>query len=108
MIGLADGDRGHARGLRLLQRQFYAATHRHLPKAPMRVEHGQRRSLVDDLDSRVWHDVAPFDLAQVLRDADDAVRVMADEIGLDEQFGDHVRLVGTHSSRDKNGRGGFD
>ena len=82
MIGLADGDSGHARGPRLLQTHIHAATHRHLPKAPMRVEHGERRSFVNDFDGGVWHDVAGFDLAQVLGDADDAVTVVADEIGL--------------------------
>ena len=36
------------------------------------------------------------------------MRVVADEIGLDEQFSDHARLVSAHSSRSKNGCGGFD
>ena len=63
VIGLADGDSGHARGLCLLQAHIHAATHRHLPKTPMRVEHGERRSLVNNFDSGVWHNVAGFDLA---------------------------------------------
>ena len=108
VIGLADGNSGHARGPRLLQSHIHAATHRHLPKAPMRVEHGERRSLVNHFDGRVWHNVTGFDLAQVLGDADDAVRVVADEIGLDEQFSNHARLVSAHASRGKNGRGSFD
>ena len=107
VIGLADGNSGHARGLCLLQSHVHAATHRHLPKAPMRVEHGERRSLMHDLDSGIWHYVAGFDLAQVLGNADDAVRVVADEIGLDEQFSDHARFVSAHASRSKNGGGGF-
>ena len=108
VIGLADGDSGHAHSARLFQSEVHAATHRHLPKAPMRVEYRERRGLVNDFDRGVWHNIAGFDLAQVLGDADDAVRVVADEIGLDEQFSDHVCLPGAHSSRGKNGGASFD
>ena len=73
----------------------------------MRIEHGERRCLVNHFDSRVWHNVTSFDLAQVLGNADDAVRVVADEIGFDEQFSDHACLVSAHATRGKYGGGGF-
>ena len=49
--------------------------------------------LLHDLERRAGHDVAGFDAVDIDGDVDDAVRVVAGEVGVDAADGDGVRLL---------------
>ena len=86
----AGGDVG---GLRLFDRQRHRLGVDVEAEAPMAVDHGRGRRFLHDGPFRAGHDVAGLDAVDIGRDRDDAVRVMAGEVGVDAADGDRVGLL---------------
>jgi hypothetical protein len=61
-----------------------------VPKTAVRVEEGGDRTLTDDLDFGGRIQLAPIELGDVLRPAQDPVRVVAGEVGTDQVARDLV------------------
>src|SRR5438132_5465659 len=62
-------------------------------EAPMAVDDGRRRRFLDDDPGRAGHDMADLDALDIGRDLNDAVRIMADQVGADDMVHDQRRLV---------------
>ena len=62
-------------------------------EAPMAVDDGRRRQFLHDGPLGAGHDVAGLDAIDVGRDGDDAMRVVAREVGVDAADGHGVRLL---------------
>ena len=88
MVGAPYGDGSQPAGTRLGGRDTGHLHRDRLAKSPMAVDDGRGCRFGDDLDSGAGNDLTFFDGGQVLRDAYDAVRIMAHEIRFDEPFGD--------------------
>jgi len=52
-------------------------------KAPVAIDHRSRRRFLDDRPRCAGHDVTDVDAVDIRRDLDDAVRVVAGQIGVD-------------------------
>ena len=76
----AGGDVG---GLRLFDRQRHRLGVDVEAKTPMAVDHGRGRQFLHDGPFRAGYDMAGLDAIDIGRDRDDAVQVMAGEIGVD-------------------------
>ena len=87
------GARRDIGGLRLLDRQRHRLGVDMEAEPPMAVDHGRGRRFLHDGPLRAGHDMSGLDAVDIGRNRDDAVRVMAGEIGVDAADGDRAGFL---------------
>ena len=93
MAGIAQRDRGEARRLRFLDADVDGQRRHRLAEAEAAVEDADHGRVDDTFDRLIGNEVACVDPVDVTRDADDAVAVVAGEIGIDQRGRDPLRFV---------------
>src|SRR3546814_4034569 len=68
---------------RLVDRQLHRVLADHIAEAPIAVDDGGRRGLLDDVDRRAGDDVPLPDPVDIDRDLDDPMRIVTGEVGAD-------------------------
>ena len=94
--------------LRFLQPELDRLPPEHLPEAEIAVERGHHRVLADDADVAAEVVIAALEPVEIPRNAEQAVAVVAGEIGADEVGGDLHRLVARAAGGLENPRRDFD
>ena len=102
MAGIAQRDRGEARRLRFFNADVDGHRRHRLAKAEPTVEDADHGRVDDTFDRLIGHEVAAVDPVDVTRDADDAVAVVAGEIGIDQRGRDPLRFVGLTADASEN------
>ena len=87
-----DGDGGDAVGAGLVYRHAHGALGDHEAEAPVAVDDGSAGGLALHHEGRAGDDVADVDALGVGGNLDDAVGVVADQVGLDQVLGHRLRL----------------
>ena len=78
---------------RLLDRHLHGPLRHRKAEAPMTVDDGRRLALFDDLELCARHDVPLFHLSDVVGNVDDAVGVVARQVGADAVPCNHLGLA---------------
>ena len=89
-----DGAGGDVGCLGLLDGEFHRPVGDRKAEAPVAVDDGRGRAFLHDLERRARHDVALVHAVDVGRDGDDAVAVVAGEVGEHAALGDEACLLG--------------
>src|SRR5947209_8629595 len=90
---MAERDHRHARALGLGDADLHRLLADDLAEAAIAVDDGERVVLEDGGGVRVDGDAARLHQLDIERYPNDAMRIMADEIGADETLGDRRRLA---------------
>ena len=101
MVGAPQRDGGQPLGARPLDRQRDPAPRDDLAEAAVALEHGDGRRVDDEVQLGTRVQGAALEIGDVLRDADDAVRVVAAQVGADQHGGDPRRVLRRHAVRDE-------
>ena len=88
--------------LRFLDADVDGHRRHRLAKAEAAVEDADHGRVDDTFDRLIGHEVAAADPVDVARHADDAVAVVAGEIGIDQRGRDALRLVGLTADAGEN------
>ena len=92
MSGVADRDRAQARLPRLCDRKIHRFAADHLAVAELPVDDGMARRFANDGRVPVGEHHAAGVPVEVLRHADDAMRVVSGKIGVDQMIADQASL----------------
>ena len=91
--------RGDIGGLGLVDGQPHRPLVGDIAEPPMPVDDGRRRRFLHDRPGRPGDDVPGLDPVDIGRDLDDAVQIMADEVGADDVAHDQLGLGGRRPRR---------
>ena len=94
MAGVAQGDCRQSHRLRLLDADVDGLRRNRLAEAKAAIDDRDYRRIDEARDRLVGNEIAGLDPGDIARHADDAVAVVASEIGVDERGGDLARLLG--------------
>ena len=102
MAGIAQRNCRKARRPRFFNADVHGHRRNRLTEAEPAVEDGDHGRVDKSIDRLVGNEVAGADPIDVTRHADDAVAVVAGEIGVDERNGDPVRFFGPAADAGEN------
>lgn len=94
----AQGAGRHAKRFRFFHEPVEQSMSLHLADAPMGVGRKDRRRFVEDFKLRAGEHLPVAQSVEVLRNAHDAVRIVAAEISFDQAVADDVGFVGRHAA----------
>ena len=87
---------------RLFKCYIYCLAHRYLTKSPVAINDCCDWIFAHDFYLSIWYDFACFNVAQILRNANDTVRVMTGAVGFCQQLGDDTRVFRRRACSDEN------
>ena len=102
VAGIAQRNRGKARRFRFFNADVDRHRRHRLTEAEAAVDDADHWRVDETFDRLVGNEVAGADPIDITRHADDAVTVVAGEIGVDERGGDAVRLFGPAADASEN------
>ena len=102
------GRSGDVGGLGLVDGQPHRPLVGDIAEPPMAIDDSRRRRFLHDRPRRTGDDVPGLDPVDIGRDLDDAVRIMADEVGGDDVAHDKLGLGRRRSRRLEQGLADFD
>src|ERR1700722_19709615 len=104
MSRIAQRDDGDAMPRTLGDAEPHRLLANRLPETELAIDHGNRIVFEHDFDRAIGKHLAGAQPLHIRGYPDDAVRIVADEVGLDEMNGDALGFVGLTAGRLENGR----
>ncbi len=93
-VALSENSRGgDAAPLRLLDGHIHQTLGDDVAESPVSVNYRRRGSVLDDFESRPWHDVAALHPVYICRYLDNAVRIVSGEVCADGVAGYYFRFL---------------